>query len=150
MDVPNEITLAQLVSHVIIPAGDDQLGADTVFFWSLGVIPDPKSMDKTRSKVVEIPAIIPTGFNLRGMANTLHENMDGRKQVTCSFGTAQVRFTLHEGETIGKLATMAVGWMVHVVKEINGLLKEIRTGWLILTIATQSSRSPKLKKLQFI
>jgi hypothetical protein len=46
------------------------------------------------------------------MANTLHENMDGRRQVVHGFGAAQVRFTIHEGEAVGKLEAMMREWMV--------------------------------------
>jgi hypothetical protein len=69
VDIPNEITLAQLVSSFIVPAGFEQVDANTVFFWTLEVISDPKSKDKTRNMVVQIPPRIPVGFNLRVMAS---------------------------------------------------------------------------------
>jgi hypothetical protein len=45
------------------------------------------------------------------LANTLDENSDGRRQATCVFGSAKVRFTMRENETVGRLAAMAVDWM---------------------------------------
>jgi hypothetical protein len=45
------------------------------------------------------------------MANALHENSSGRRKVTCRFGAAQVRFSFHESETVGRLAARAIDWM---------------------------------------
>jgi hypothetical protein len=91
VDIPNEITLAQLVAAYIIPSGFDHLDSNTIFFWTLDVISDPSKADKTKKTVVQIPAKIPPGFNLRVMANTLHENSTGRKQVASNYRTAQIR-----------------------------------------------------------
>jgi hypothetical protein len=111
VDIPNEMTLAQLVSASIIPSWFDRLDSDTVCLWTLEIVPDQSKKDKTKMKVIQIPRRITAGFNLRVLANTLHEEADGRKQVTCVFGSAKVRFTLHENETAGRLAAMAVDWM---------------------------------------
>jgi hypothetical protein len=38
--IPNEITLAQLVSVCIIPSGFDRLDSNTVFSWAMEVVED--------------------------------------------------------------------------------------------------------------
>jgi hypothetical protein len=78
VDVPNEITLAQLVSAYIIPSGFNRLDANTVFQWNLEIAPARGKKDKTKREVVQIPQKIPVGFNPRVTTNTLHENDDGR------------------------------------------------------------------------
>jgi hypothetical protein len=103
--------LAQLVSEFIITSGFDGLDSNTVFLWTLEIVPDGSKRDNTKKKVIQIPHRIPPGFNLRVMANTLHADSDGRKQVTRRFGAAKVRFTLQENETLGRLSVIAVDWM---------------------------------------
>jgi hypothetical protein len=70
VDIPNEITLAQLVSAFIIPSGFDRLDSNTLFLWTLEIVEDKSERDKTKKKVIQIPYRIPPGFNLRVMANT--------------------------------------------------------------------------------
>jgi hypothetical protein len=75
------------------------------------IVQDKSTSDKTKMTVVRIPGRIHAGFNLRIMANTLRANNDGRKQVTCAFGTAKIRFTLRENETLGRLSALATDWI---------------------------------------
>jgi hypothetical protein len=111
VDIPSEIALAQLVSAYILPSGFDRLDSNPVFQWTPEVIPDKSKSDKTKLTVIPIPRRIPPGFNLRVMANILHAYDDGRKRATCVFGSAKIRFTLREGDTVGRLAAMAIDWM---------------------------------------
>jgi hypothetical protein len=111
VDIPSEITLAQLVSTYILPSGFDRPDSNTAFQWTPEVVPDKSKSDKTKLKVIPVPRRIPPGSNRRVMANTLHADDVGRKQATCVFGAARIPFTLHEGETVGRLAAMAIDWM---------------------------------------
>jgi hypothetical protein len=111
VDIPNEITLAQLATGYIVPSGHDRLDANTVFFSNLEIAPCSGKKDKTKREVVQIPQKIPVPFNMRAMANTLHERSDGRRVVQCAFGAARVNFTLKEDETVGKLSAVVANWM---------------------------------------
>jgi hypothetical protein len=45
------------------------------------------------------------------MANTLHEDMGGRKIARCTFGTAKMNFTVQEDGTVCQMAAVARDWM---------------------------------------
>jgi hypothetical protein len=69
---PNEISLAQLVTYIILPTGI-QLDAGSVFYWNLREIEDPSKADKSKKTLEEIPDKIPQGFNLRVKCSSLHD-----------------------------------------------------------------------------
>jgi hypothetical protein len=67
------------------------------------------------------------------MANTLHANDSGRKQATCSFGAAQVRFSFHESETLGRLSARAVD-------SLRGFQEMSQCRWATTTKASSTLR----------
>jgi hypothetical protein len=75
MDIPNEITLAQLVTYFILPAGGDW-DVGTVFYWCPEEIEN--KADKTKRELIETPMTIPTGFVSRVKANTLRDGSSQR------------------------------------------------------------------------
>jgi hypothetical protein len=82
--VPNEITLAQLVTYCILPTGME-LDVDSAFYWHLPRIEDSSEPDKTKWKVEEVPDKIPHGFLFKVRCSSLHDG--STKQLAhCRFG----------------------------------------------------------------
>jgi hypothetical protein len=107
---PEEITLAQLVTHYILPAGYGNLDSNTVFVWRRKLVQD-RSRSGLKKTVKLIPEKIPAGYKLPVMANTLHTSRD-RKQVTCVYGAAKIRFSFLLGETLERLSAAVVAEMI--------------------------------------
>jgi hypothetical protein len=109
--IPEEITLAQLVAHFIIPKGFDALDSNTVFQWTPEVVPH-LSRAGNKTTIVQIPSKIPPGFKFRGLANTLHADPD-KRQVTCAFGTAKIRLSFQPGDIVQRLQAAIVAEMLN-------------------------------------
>jgi hypothetical protein len=97
--VPNEITLSQLVMSYIHPNVEGKFDIDTIFRWTLEETEPPAPSgkgprpDKSVREIVKIPQQIPVGFNLRVAANTVHlGSEEDRTLVELSFGA--IRFYL--------------------------------------------------------
>jgi hypothetical protein len=117
--IPEEITLAQLVAHHILPAEFDNLDSNAVFKWSLKVSRD-KTRSGTKKRAKQIPGKFHAGQKLGVMASSLHTDSD-RKQVTCTYGAAKIRFSFLPGETIAtSLLQSSQKWLTEG-KEISGI-----------------------------
>jgi hypothetical protein len=105
---PNEISLAQLVTYFILPAGRD-FDVSSVFFWNLKEISADKE-DKTKIELKRIPSIIPNGFNLRVKCNTLRSA--SRKQMAhVKWGSAKMNFAMDPNEKMRRLKERVSDWM---------------------------------------
>jgi hypothetical protein len=90
--VPNEITLAQLVTYLVLPTGIE-LDVDSAFYWHLPRIEDPSEPDKTKWKVEEVPDKIPHGFLFKVRCSSLHDG--STKQLAhCRFGSVLMHFSM--------------------------------------------------------
>jgi hypothetical protein len=83
IDIPNEITLAQLVTYFILPAGSNW-DVSTVFYWCPEEIED--KADKTKRELTMTPQVIPTGFVLGVKANTLRDG-SSKRMAQCIYGS---------------------------------------------------------------
>jgi hypothetical protein len=101
---PNEITLAQLVAHFILPSGI-QLDVGSVFYWNLQEI-----WDKSNRKLEGIPQIIPHGFKLRVKCNSLRE-ASTKKMAHAKFGPAHMTFAMPPNEILRRLKERVAEWM---------------------------------------
>jgi hypothetical protein len=106
---PNEITLAQLVTHFILPDGLN-VDVSSIFYWNLREIEDPQKADKTKRMIEQIPHRILMGFNLRVKCNTRHEN-SRKRMARCKFGSVPMCFSMPEDATVGRLRERVVDWM---------------------------------------
>jgi hypothetical protein len=107
--VPNEITLAQLVTYCILPSGI-QLDVSSVFYWNLLRIQDKSKADKTKWTVQEIPDEIPIGFSLRVKCSSLRENST-KKMVNCRYGSVLLPFAMPDDALLGRLKERVADWM---------------------------------------
>jgi hypothetical protein len=114
IDIPDEITLAQLVSHFILPAGGDW-DVNTVFYWCPEEIEEePKKGEKaykTRRTIVEIPYDIPTEFALRVKANTLRDGPSNKRMARCVFGSVPMCFAMNEDAPLSRLKARVIDSM---------------------------------------
>jgi hypothetical protein len=108
IDIPNEITLSQLVTYFILPAGGDW-DASTVFYWCPEEV-ENKS-DKTKRDLILTPQVIPIGFVLRVKANTLHDG-SSKQMAKCIYGAVPMCFMVDQNSLVGDLKTRAINWMV--------------------------------------
>jgi hypothetical protein len=84
--IPNEITLAQLVTYFVLPTGIE-LDVASAFFWYLPRVEDLAEKDKSKWKVEEIPDKIPSGFTLKVKCSSLRDGSD-KRLAHCRFGDA--------------------------------------------------------------
>jgi hypothetical protein len=73
--VPKEITLAQLVSFVVVPRVEGKFDASTVFQWCL----EKDELDYA------IPYTVPTGYHLKVKANTVRLGDNDKRLVELAF-----------------------------------------------------------------
>jgi hypothetical protein len=107
--VPNEITLAQLVTFCVLPTGME-LDVDSAFYWHLPRLEDKSEKDKSKWKVDEIPDKIPLGFLLKVKCSSLHDG--STKQLAhCRFGTVTMHFSLAPDACLERLKNRLSAWM---------------------------------------
>jgi hypothetical protein len=106
VDVPNEITLEQLVADYIFPTKDGNFDIDTQFTWCLEETSGSKK-DQTKREVTNIPHALPPGFNLRVRANTLHRESGGKVLVEMVFGAAHFCVAVRESAIVEELSARA-------------------------------------------
>jgi hypothetical protein len=107
--VPNEITLAQLVTYCILPTGME-LDVDSAFLWHLPRIEDSSEPDKTKWKVEEIPDKIPHGFLFKVKCSSLHDG-SMKQMVHCRFGSVMMHFSLAPDACLERLKSRLSAWM---------------------------------------
>lgn len=107
IDTPNEITLAQLVAHFVVPSGGDW-DVNTVFYWCHEEIEDK---DQKKRTIIEIPNQIPTGFVLRVKANTLRDGPSNKRMAKCIYESTPMCFMIEQNEPVGKLKERMIDWM---------------------------------------
>jgi hypothetical protein len=86
---------------------------NTVFQWCLEEREVTKSSkksnkpDKMTREIVQIPYILPPGFNLRVRANSLHKIATGKKLVELSFGVFHFYVAIRTDATLENLNASA-------------------------------------------
>jgi hypothetical protein len=107
---PNEITLAQLVIHFILPSGID-LDVGSVFYWNLREIEQaPGEIDKTKRELEQTPMVIPQGFNLRVKCNTLRDAAR-KKMAHVKWGSVKMNFAMNPNDTMRRLKERVANWL---------------------------------------
>jgi hypothetical protein len=106
IDIPNEITLAQLVTYFILPAGGDW-DVNMIFYWCFEEIEN--NADRKR-EIIEVPNSIPTGFVLRVKANTLRDAQD-KRMARCIYGSIPMCFMIEQNATIAQLRARMIDWL---------------------------------------
>jgi hypothetical protein len=108
IDIPNEITLAQLVTYFILPAGGDW-DVSTVFYWCPEEVENEP--DKTKRELLWTPQVIPIGFVLRVKANTLRDG-SSKRRAKCIYGAVPMCFMIEQNSLVSDLKVKAINWMV--------------------------------------
>jgi hypothetical protein len=107
--IPNEITLAQLVTYCVLPTGME-LDVDSAFYWYLPRVEDRNEKDKSRWKVEEIPDKIPLGFTLKVKCSSLHDG--STKQLAhCRLGDVLMHFSLAPDAKLERLKGRLSEWL---------------------------------------
>jgi hypothetical protein len=107
---PDEVTLAQLVTHFILPSGVD-LDVGSVFYWNLRETEQaPGEKDKTKRELEQIPMLIPQGFNLRVKCNTLRDAV-GKKMAHVKRGAIKMNFAMDPNDTMRRLKERVADWL---------------------------------------
>jgi hypothetical protein len=106
---PNEITLAQLVTYLILSL-DLEFDVDSVFYWNLLRIRDESSSNPDKTTVQEIPDKIPVGFTLRVKCSSPHDNSD-KKMAHCRWEGIVMPFQMHQNDTVERLKRRMAEWM---------------------------------------
>jgi hypothetical protein len=108
--IPNEITLAQLVTYCVLPTGME-LDVDSAFYWHLPRIEDKSEKDKSKWKVEgAVPDKIPHGFTSKVKCSSLHDG--STKQLAhCQFGAVIMHFSLAPDAHLDRLKTRLSAWM---------------------------------------
>jgi hypothetical protein len=108
ISVPNEISLSQLVTYFILPAGRD-FDVGTTFFWCLKEISRDKG-DKTKCELEQIPAKIPESFNLRVKCTSLR-SASTKKMEHVKWGAVLMNFAMAPNDTMKRLKERVADWM---------------------------------------
>jgi hypothetical protein len=90
--IPNEITLAQLVTYCVLPTGME-LDVDSAFYWYLPRIEDRNEKDKSKWRVEEVPDKIPLGFTFKVKCSSLHDGST-KRLAHCQLGDIRMHFSL--------------------------------------------------------
>jgi hypothetical protein len=107
--IPNEITLAQLITYCVLPTGME-LDVDSAFYWHLPRVEDRNEKDKSRWKVEEIPGKIPLGFTFKVKCSSLHDG--STKQLAhCRLGDVLMHFSLAPDARLERLKGRLSEWM---------------------------------------
>jgi hypothetical protein len=104
IDIPDEITLAQLVTYYILPAGGDW-DVGTIFYWCLEEIEE-----HGKRTLVEILLRIPIGFILKVKANTLRD-ASSKRMAKCIWESAPMCFMIEPDARVECLKRRAISWM---------------------------------------
>jgi hypothetical protein len=126
VDVPNEITLAQLRAAYIFPFMEGRFDRNTVFSWCLEEREDSSKKDKTKSESVQIQQVLPIGFNLRVKASTLHNGDSGKHLVELMFESVRLHFAMPVRSTLENLSAPLRRECSSPDTVTSGFLKEIR------------------------
>jgi hypothetical protein len=106
---PNEISLAQLITHFVLPSGID-LDAGSVFYRNLREEEPAPGENKTKRKIEQIQMKIPPGFNLRVKCSSLRE-ASRKKMAHVKFGIVRMNFAMAPNDTMGRLKERVADWM---------------------------------------
>jgi hypothetical protein len=107
--VPNEITLAQLITYCVLPTGME-LDVDSAFYWHLPRIEDSSEPDKTKWMVEEVPDKIPHGFLFKVRCSSLHDGST-KQMAHCRFGSVMMHFSLAPDACLERLKNRLSAWM---------------------------------------
>jgi hypothetical protein len=109
IQIPNEISLSQLVTYYILPSGRD-FDVSSVFYWNLKELDAGPGENKTMRRLEQIPTVIPIDFNLRVKCNTLRSA--SRKQMAhVKWESARMNFAMDPKDTMKRLKERVADWM---------------------------------------
>jgi hypothetical protein len=107
--IPNEITLAQLVTYCVLPTGME-LDVESAFLWHLPRIEDPDEKDKSKWKVEEVPDKIPLGFTFKVKCSSLHDGST-KQMARCRWGSVVMHFSMPSNARLERLKDRLSAWM---------------------------------------
>jgi hypothetical protein len=107
--IPNEITLAQLVTYCVLPTGME-LDVDSAFLWHLFRIEDKDEKDKSKWKVEEVPDKIPVGFTFKVKCSSLHDGST-KQMARCRWGSVVMYFSMPSNARLERLKDRLSAWM---------------------------------------
>jgi hypothetical protein len=107
-DVPNEISLAQLVANFIVPFMEGRFDHNTMFNWRLEERVDKSKKDKTKHEIIQIPQILPPRSNFRVKENSVGSD---KKLAHLNFGSIHLHLAMPKGATLANLSAFVAATM---------------------------------------